>query len=326
MKRLLSGLQPSGDLTIGNYIGSIDQFIKYENEYESFIFIPDLHSITIEQDPKLLRSRIRKNLALYIACGLSPEKNIFYVQSENLYHANLSWILECYTNFGELSRMTQFKDKSSKKESFSVGLFTYPALMASDILLYDTDIVPVGLDQKQHVELTRDIAERFNKKYGQTFKMPEPYIPKVGASIKDLLNPTKKMSKSAENKNGTIFLLDNIEDVRKKIMSAVTDSESVVKYDEENKPGISNLMTIYSVITKKSIPEVESEFEGANYGVFKKAVADVVESKLSEIQNKYNEIINSSLIDELLDKGRDITNKIAKEKYEEVRNKLGLGR
>ncbi len=325
-KRLLSGLQPSGELTIGNYIGSIDQFIKYENEYESFIFIADLHSITVEQDPKLLRERIKKNLAIYIASGLNPDKNIFYIQSENLYHANLSWILECCINFGELGRMTQFKDKSAKKESFSAGLLTYPILMASDILLYDANVIPVGVDQKQHVELCRDVAERFNKKYGTTFVIPEAYIPEIGASIKDLQQPTKKMSKSAENKNGVIFLLDNPEDARKKIMGAVTDSESIVKYDEENKPGISNLITIYSVLAKKSIGDVEKEFKDSNYGVFKKAVAEEVVKTLTKIQTKYNEIINSSLIDDLFDKGKKITNEIAKKKYEEVRKKMGLGR
>jgi tryptophanyl-tRNA synthetase len=326
MKRLLSGLQPSGELTIGNYIGSIDQFIKYENEYESFIFIPDLHAITVEQDPKMLQERIRKNLALYIACGLDPEKNIFFIQSENLYHANLSWILECNTYFGELSRMTQFKDKTQKKQNFSCGLLTYPILMASDILLYDADVVPVGLDQKQHVELCRDIAERFYKKYGKTFVIPEPILPKVGASIKDLQEPTRKMSKSAENKNSVIFLLDREKDIRKKIMGAVTDSDSIVKFDEVNKPGISNLITIYSVLTKNTISGVEKEFADANYGTFKKAVADVVVEVLTRIQKRYEEIINSTLIDDILDKGRNITNEIAKKKYEEVRHKVGLGR
>ena len=233
MKKILTGLQPSGELTIGNLIGSINQMKKYQDEYESYMFVPDLHSITVPQDPKLLHERIKKNIALYIACGIDPEKNTIYLQSDNLYHANLSWILECHTYIGEASRMTQFKDKSSKGENISVGLFTYPVLMASDILLYDADFVPVGVDQKQHVELARDIAIRFNNKYGQTFTVPECLMPKVGAKIMDLQEPTKKMSKSDETYKGVILLLDDEKTIRKKIMSAVTDSESKVYYDKD---------------------------------------------------------------------------------------------
>ena len=326
MKKILTGLQPSGELTLGSLIGGISGSIRYQDMYDSYIFVPDMHAITVEQDPKLLKERIRKNVALYIACGLDPNKNTIYIQSENLYHANLSWILECTTYMGEASRMTQFKEKSKNKENISVGLFTYPILMASDILLYSPDLVPTGIDQKQHVELARDIATRFNNKYGETFKIPEPMIPLVGAKIKDLQDPTKKMSKSSENPKGIIYLLDEENVVRKKIMSAVTDSDGKIFYDEENKPGISNLLTIYACLKEISIEYAVEHFKDSNYGGLKKEVADVVVEKLNDIQNKYNEIINSNLIDEILDRDIKKVNEEAKEKYEEVRNKVGLGR
>lgn len=326
MKRLLTGLQPSGDLTLANYIGGIKQSIKYQDEYESFMFVPDLHAITVEQDSDQLRERIMKNVALYLACGLDPNKNIIYIQSENLYHTNLSWILECNTYFGEASRMTQFKDKSSKVKNVNVGLFTYPILMAADILLYDADLIPTGIDQKQHVELARNIAIRFNNKYGETFNVPESLIPKVGSKIMDLQTPTKKMSKSNEIKKGSIFLLDDEETIRKKIMSAVTDSENKVYYDPENKPGISNLLTIYSCLTEENIKDVENKFKDYNYGNLKREVADIVVEKLLDIQSKYNEYINSNLINEILDEGRNKVNELAKIKYEEVLKKVGLGR
>ena len=290
MKRMLTGLQPSGELTLGSLIGSISQMVKYQNEYDSFMFVPDMHAITVKQDPKLLKERIIKNVALYIACGLDPKKNTIYIQSENLYHANLSWVLECNTYIGEASRMTQFKDKSKKQENVSVGLFTYPILMAADILLYDADYVPVGIDQKQHVELARDIAERFNKTYGETFKMPEPLIPEVGAKIMDLSDPTKKMSKSDITGKGVIYLLDDESVIRKKIMSAVTDSENKVYYDEVNKPGISNLLVIYSSLKKISITDTEEYFKDYNYGNLKREVADVVVDTLNDIKNKYNDM------------------------------------
>ena len=326
MKRILTGLKPSGELTLGSYIGGIKQSIKFQNEYDSFIFVPDMHSITVPQDPELLSERIKKNVALYIACGIDPSKNTIYLQSDNLYHANLSWILECNTYFGEASRMTQFKDKSSKGENVSVGLFTYPILMAADILLYDADYVPVGIDQKQHVELTRDIAIRFNNKYGETFKVPEPLIPQIGAKIMDLQEPTKKMSKSDGDTKGTILLLDPEDVVRKKIMSAVTDSVGVVKYDPDNQPGISNLLTIYSALTNLSIKDVEEKFKDSNYGTLKKEVADIVVNELNKIQAKYNEIMSSNLVDEVLEKGKKITNDIASKKYEKIRNKVGIKR
>lgn len=326
MKRMLTGLKPSGELTLGSLIGGIRQSIEYQSDYESFMFVPDMHAITVRQDPKVLRERIRKNVALYIASGIDPDKNIIYLQSENLYHANLSWILECTTNMGEASRMTQYKDKTSKGENVSVGLFTYPILMASDILLYDADYVPTGIDQKQHVELARDIAIRFNNLYGVTFKIPEPKIPELGSKIMDLQDPTKKMSKSDDSYKGVILLLDDEKVIRKKIMSAVTDSESKVYYDKENKPGISNLLTIYASLKNISTREAEEYFKDYNYGNLKKEVADVVVEVITSIQEKYNSLINSDEIDKILDHGREITNKLAKEKMEEVFRKVGLGR
>lgn len=326
MKRILTGLKPSGELTLGSLIGCINQMVKLQDEYDSFMFVPDMHAITVKQDPKMLRERIRKNVALYLACGVDPDKNTIYLQSENLYHANLSWVLECTTYMGEASRMTQYKDKSSKGENVTVGLFTYPILMAADILLYDADYVPVGIDQKQHVELARDIALRFNKTYGDTFKMPEPMMSEVGVKIMDLQEPTKKMSKSDETYKGVILLLDDEKTIRKKIMSAVTDSDNKIYYDKDNKHGVSNLLTIYSSLKNISIEEAENYFKDYNYGNFKKEVADLVVSVLSNIQTKYNEIINGTMLDDILDEGREKTCEIAKEKTLDVFRKVGLGR
>lgn len=325
-KRMLTGLQPTGVITLGNYVGAIKQMVKYQDEYDSYLFVADMHAITIPQDPKELSKNIRSLIALYLACGIDPQKNIIYIQSENIYHANISWMLECNTYYGELSRMTQFKDKSKKNINFTSGLLTYPVLMAADILAYDADIVPTGIDQKQHVELARDIALRFNKKYGETFKLPEPFIKSEVTKIMDLQDPTKKMSKSSSNQKGVIRLLDDLNDIRKKIMSAVTDSESKVYYDQNNKPGISNLMNIYSCFSNLSLKEIEEKYENANYGVFKKDLADLVINEISKIQNNYNEIINSKSLDQILDNGKEITNKIAKEKYELMKEKMGLHR
>ena len=326
MKKILTGLQPTGSITLGNYIGAIKQMKELQDNYESYIFVANMHAITIPKDREVLRSNTRNLIALYLACGIDPNKNTIFLQSENPYHANLSWIMECNSYFGELSRMTQFKDKSSKNANFTVGLFTYPVLMASDILLYDVDYVPVGIDQKQHVELTRDLAERFNNKYGDTFKVPEPLITKSGTKILDLVNPSIKMSKSSENKKGVIFLLDDLEVARKKIMSATTDSECVIKYDMDNKPGISNLINIYVSLTNKTIEDVENEFMGKNYGEFKKCVADVVVDFLRDIQEKYNSYISSTIIDEILDNGKNITVNEAKVKYDLVKDRIGLTR
>ena len=309
MKRILTGLQPTGGITLGNYIGSIKQMVKYQEEYESYIFVADLHSITISQDPKELKNNIKSLVAIYLACGVKPEKNTIFIQSDNNWHNNIAWLLECNTYFGELSRMTQFKDKSKKNVNFSAGLFTYPVLMAADILAYDADIVPVGVDQKQHVEITRDIALRFNKKYGETFKIPEPLISDSGTKIMDLVNPEIKMSKSNENQKGVIRLLDDPEIIRKKIMSATTDSGCEVKFDPINKPGVSNLMNIYVSLTNKTLEEVEKEFPNSNYGEFKKAVADVVVEEIVKIQNKYNEIINSDSLNKILEDGASKTKK-----------------
>lgn len=326
MKRMLTGLQPTGVITLGNYIGSIKQMVENQNIYDSFIFVADMHAITVPQDSEELKKNIRSLIAIYLACGILPEKNTIYIQSENEYHANISWILECNTYFGELSRMTQFKDKSLKNVNFSSGLLTYPVLMAADIITYDADYVPVGGDQKQHVELARNIAERFNKKYGETFKLPEPVMAKNGTKIMDLQDPTKKMSKSAENKKGVILMLDDVEVTRKKIMSATTDSEMLIKYDPENKPGISNLINIYSALTTKTHEEIETMFEGKNYGEFKREVADIVCNAIKEIQDRYNELLNSDELDRILDEGIEKTRKIAKEKLEIMKNKVGLVR
>lgn len=324
MKRLLTGLQPTGVITLGNYIGSIKQMVKEQGKYESFIFVADMHAITVPNSNLNLKENTRSLIALYLACGIDPKKNTIFVQSQNEYHANLSWVLECNSYFGELSRMHQFKEKSKNKENFTAGLFTYPVLMASDILIYDTDYVPVGIDQKQHVELARDIAIRFNNKYGDTFKVPEPVISSTGTKIMDLITPTKKMSKSSENQNGVIRLLDDPEIIRKKIMKATTDSESIVRFDEENKPGISNLINIYSALTNKSIDEIENEFKDANYGTFKKCVCDVVIEELSKIREKYFEYLNSDIIDKILEEGRQKSRMYAKAKYEAVKNKIGF--
>lgn len=326
MKRLLTGLQPTGVITLGNYIGAIKQMVENQGKYESYIFVADLHSLTVLNDNNNIKENTRSLLALYLACGIDPKKNTIFIQSDNEYHTNLSWILECHTYFGELSRMHQFKDKSKKSVNFSAGLFTYPVLMAADILLYDIDLVPVGMDQKQHVEIARDIAIRFNKKYGDTFTIPDCLISESGTKIMDLVTPDKKMSKSAENKKGVIYLLDSEKDIRKKIMSATTDSEMKIKYDKDLKPGISNLISIYASLKNISIKEVEELFKDSNYGNFKKCVADLIVEELSKIQDKYYEIINSDIIDKILDDNIDKVRSIAKAKYELVKEKVSIGR
>lgn len=326
MKTILTGLQPTGVITLGNYIGAIKQMTELQEKYDSIIFIADMHAITVPQDREELPNKIRSLVALYLACGIDPNKNTIFIQSDNIYHANVSWLLECNTYYGELSRMTQFKDKSMKNKNFTSGLLTYPVLMASDILIYDTDYVPVGIDQKQHVELARDIAIRFNKKYGETFKVPEPLINNIGTKIMDLQDPIKKMSKSNENQKGVIRLLDDEKTIRKKIMSATTDSDIQIIFDKDNKPGISNLINIYASLSNLTIKEVEQKFKGYNYGNFKKEVADLVVIELTKIQEKYNKIINSKELDNILDQGKEKTTKIAKTKYELLKSKIGLGR
>ncbi len=323
-KVMLTGLQPTGVITLGNYVGAIKQMVINQDKYNSVIFIADMHSITVPQDPEELHENIRSLVALYIACGIDPKKNTIFIQSENEYIANISWLLECNTYYGELSRMTQFKDKSLKHKNFTSGLLTYPVLMAADILAMDTNVVPVGIDQKQHVELTRDIAIRFNKKYGETFVIPDVMISDSGTKIMNLVEPTKKMSKSSNNPKSVIRLLDDEKTIRKNIMSATTDSEMSIKYDMENKPGISNLINIYSVLKDVSVKEVEKEFKNSNYGEFKKKVADVVVSELLSIQEKYNEIINSKYLDEILEEGAKIARAKAKEKFMLMKKKMGL--
>lgn len=326
MKRLLTGLKPTGDLTLGNYIGGIKPLIDFQKDPENdiFLFVADLHALTVHQDPVLLRERVKKFVAMYIACGVDPSKMIVYIQSENVYVPAISWILECNTYYGEASRMIQFKEKSKGKENFSIGLLTYPILMAADILYCDADYVPVGIDQKQHVELARDIAERFNKVYGETFKIPEAIVPKVGTKIKDLKNPDKKMSKSEDNPAGVISLFDTKEEIIKKVKGATTDSDNKVYFDEENKPGISNLLNIASVMTGRTIEDLTEEFENAGYGNFKTYVGEVTSNKITEIQEKYKELLGSKLLEDVLNKGLEVTSKLAKEKYELMRERVGL--
>lgn len=326
MKRLLTGLKPTGDLTLGNYIGGIKPLIDFQKDPENdiFLFVADLHALTVHQDPVLLRERVKKFVAMYIACGVDPSKMIVYIQSENVYVPAISWILECNTYYGEASRMIQFKEKSKGKENFSIGLLTYPILMAADILYCDADYVPVGIDQKQHVELARDIAERFNKVYGETFKIPEAIVPKVGTKIKDLKNPDKKMSKSEDNPSGVISLFDTKEEIIKKVKGATTDSDNKVYFDEENKPGISNLLNIASVMTGRTIEDLTEEFENAGYGNFKTYVGEVTSNKITEVQEKYKELLGSKLLEDVLNKGLEVTTKLAKEKYELMRERVGL--
>lgn len=326
MTRILTGLQPTGMLTLGSYLGSIKQVVEMQDEGEIYLFVADLHALTLYQDPETLKKNVRDCLSVYLACGVDPSKCTIYIQSENEYIPAISWLLECTAYYGEASRMIQFKEKSKKTDSFSLGLLTYPVLMAADILYCDTDIVPVGVDQKQHVELARDIAERFNNRYGTTFKLPECRLSKSGTKVADLKDPTKKMSKSAENKAGVIGLLDNIDDVRKAIMKATTDSDNEIKYDPDNKPGITNLLNIAAAIKDVDVDDVIAECKDMNYGTFKAYVADVVCEKLSEIQEKYNEIKNSTELDRILDEGITKSRSLAREKYTDMRSKMGINR
>ena len=324
MERILSGIKPTGKLTLGNYIGALRNFKNFQEQGECFIFIADLHALTLPIDPLELKTNSRDIAAFYLAAGLDPNKCNIFLQSHVSAHAELNAIMQNFLYMGELSRMTQFKDKSQKlnKEKIGLGLFAYPVLMASDILLYDATIVPVGEDQIQHVELTRDLAKRFNHRYGDTLIMPKAVVTKVGARIMSLSDPTKKMSKSDEK--GDIFLKDDPKVIRKKIMSAVTDSESVVKYDVINKPGISNLLTIYASLKNITIPEAEKEFEGANYGTFKKAVADAVIEEIEPFQKRYQEIIASNYVDEVLNRGAERAKSIANATLKRVHDVVGL--
>ncbi len=325
---VFSGVQPSGELTIGNYLGALRQWVKMQDDYECLFCVVDLHAITVRQDPEALRKATLDVLALYLACGIDPNKSTIFVQSHVPEHAQLAWVLNCYTYFGEMGRMTQFKDKSARYEgNVSVGLFTYPVLMAADILLYQAKQVPVGDDQKQHLEITRDIAQRFNALYGNIFTIPEVFIPKAGARVMSLLDPTKKMSKSDDNRNNVIGLLEDPKAVAKKIKRAVTDSEEPprVKFDIENKPGVSNLLNILSAITDKSIPELEAEFEGKMYGHLKNAVAEEVSSMLTQLQERYYHYRNNEeLLNKILHEGAEKARAKAKETLDQVYQAVGF--
>ncbi|SIQ90078.1 tryptophanyl-tRNA synthetase [Peribacillus simplex] len=326
MKRIFSGIQPSGSVTLGNYIGAMKQFVNLQNEYECFFCIVDQHAITVPQDRIKLRKNIKTLAALYLAIGLDPEKNTIFIQSEVPAHAQAGWILQSISYIGELERMTQFKDKSAGKEGVSAALLTYPPLMAADILLYSTDVVPVGEDQRQHLELTRDLAERFNKRHNDIFKIPEISLPTEGARIMSLQEPTKKMSKSDPNKKATIALLDDPKQIEKNIKSAVTDSEGIVRYDKENKAGVSNLMSIYSIFSGKSYSEIEEMYEGKGYGDFKSDLAEVVLGEILPIQERFNELIDSPELDEILDRGAEKANVEANKMIRKMYNGMGLGR
>ena len=324
MDHILSGIKPTGQLTLGNYIGAISKFVKLQDNGESFLFIADLHALTLPIDPEVLRENSRDLAAFYLAAGLDPEKSNIFLQSDVPAHSELAIILQNYLYMGELSRMTQFKDKSSKmkEEAIGLGLFAYPVLMAADIVLYDSKVIPVGEDQVQHVELTRDLVKRFNNRYGDVLVMPRAEVSKVGARIMSLSDPTKKMSKS--DPKGDIYLKDEPAVIRKKIMSAVTDMEAHVHFDPEKQPGISNLMTIMSSLTGKSFEEIEREFEGKGYGDFKRAVADVVVGVLEPLQNRRKEIIESGLVDKVLEKGAKRANEIASGVLARVQKAVGL--
>lgn len=326
MKRMLSGIKPTGELTLGNYIGALRNFVKYQDDYELYVFIANLHCVTIYMDPKELRRNLKDAIALYLACGLDPEKCTIFLQSDVYEHAQLGWLMTCMSYMGELSRMTQFKEKTqnAKDESITAGLFVYPPLMAADILLYDADYVPVGEDQKQHVELTRDLAQRFNNRYSETFTVPEPLVAQVGARIMSLSDPTKKMSKSDETNKGCIYLLDDINVAKKKIMSAVTDNYAHVNYDKENQPGVSNLLEIMSSLSGEPIDEIVKRYEGKGYGEFKKEVAEVVANELTMIQNRYNEIMKSGQIEQILKEGAERAHRIAFKKLKKVQKKMGI--
>ncbi|HEI8689864.1 tryptophan--tRNA ligase [Proteus mirabilis] len=325
---VFSGAQPSGELTIGNYMGALRQWVQMQDDYDCIYCIVDQHAITVRQDPTELRKRTLDTLALYLACGIDPEKSTIFVQSHVPQHAQLGWALNCYTYFGELSRMTQFKDKSARHaENINAGLFDYPVLMAADILLYQTNQVPVGIDQKQHLELSRDIAQRFNAIYGDIFTVPDPFIPKGGARVMALQDPSKKMSKSDDNRNNVIALLEDPKAAAKKIKRAVTDSEEPprVAYDLENKAGVSNLLDILAGVTGKTIPELEAEFEGKMYGHLKGAVAEAVSDMLTNIQERFNTFRNDeALLNKIMKEGADKAKARAQTTLDKVYEAIGF--
>ncbi len=325
MKTVLSGVQPSGNLTIGNYLGAIKNFSRFSEEYKTFYCVVDLHAITVRQVPAELRKRTYETLALYMACGLDETKNTLFVQSHVPEHAELSWILNCYTMFGELSRMTQFKDKSAKHaQNINAGLFTYPTLMAADILLYQADIVPTGIDQKQHIELARDIAMRFNQAYSETFTVPEGYIPTDTMKIMSLADPTSKMSKSDPNPNAIVHILDSKDDIMRKFKRAVTDSDSCIRYAED-KPGVSNLMTIYKAFTGKSFEEIEREFDGKGYGDFKTAVGEACADGLAPVRDEFAKLIaDKAHLEAVMKRGAEEAHYYAAKTLNKVKKKVGF--
>lgn len=324
-KVLFSGMQATGNLTLGNYLGALKNWVSLCDEYLCFYSVVDLHSITIRQDPAELRRRARNLLTLYIAAGIDPEKNCLYYQSHVSAHAELAWILNCFTYMGELNRMTQFKDKAAKHaDNINAGLFTYPVLMAADILLYQSDVVPVGNDQLQHLEITRDIAQRFNAIYGDVFTIPEPYIGKAGARIRSLQDPSKKMSKSDENPNASIYLMDDPDTIMRKFKRAVTDSEGCVRYCEEQ-PGIMNLIDIYSACTDKSVSEIEKEFDGRGYGDFKTAVGESVVAILKPLQDRFDDLNkNKDYIDKIIKENAEKAEYYALKTLRKVQKKVGF--
>ncbi len=324
-KRIFSGIQPTGTLTLGNYIGALRNFKLLEDEYDCLYSIVDLHAITVRQNPAELRKACLKVMSLFLAVGLNPEKSLIYFQSHVSQHAELAWVLNCFTYMGELSRMTQFKDKSARHaDNINAGLFTYPSLMAADILLYQTDLVPIGADQKQHLELTRDIAERMNGVYGDLFTVPDAYIPKVGARVMSLAEPTRKMSKS-DPEDTYIAMLDGPDVIRRKLRRAVTDSENAIRFDPENKPGVSNLMSILSTLTGMTMEQIAADYDGRGYGAFKDAVADAVIETLSPIQKRYNEIVvDKAYLAQVMTSGAERAAHLAARTMSKVRKKVGL--
>lgn len=324
-KKIFSGIQPTNTPHLGNYLGALENWVKLQDEYDCTYSIVDLHSITVRQDPVKLKKQIYESYALLLAMGVDPEKSTAFVQSHNCQHAELSWVLSCYTQFGELSRMTQFKDKSAKHpENINAGLFTYPVLMAADILAYQADLVPVGIDQKQHLELARNIAQRFNQVYGETFTMPEGYIPKTTAKITSLQSPDKKMSKSDENPNGSVFVLDDRDTIIRKFKRAVTDSDTLIAY-REGKDGINNLMSIYSAVTNKTFEEIEKEFAGKGYGDFKLAVGEAVADKLAPMQTEYRRISSDkAYVEDCMKKGAEKAFKTTRKTLQKVYKRVGF--
>lgn len=326
-KTIFSGIQPSGNLTLGNYLGALKNWVSLQDEYNCYYCVVDMHAITVRQEPAVLRRRCADVLSLLIACGLDPKKNTMFIQSHVSAHAELSWILSCFTYMGELSRMTQYKDKCQKHaDNINAGLFTYPVLMAADILLYGSDLVPVGVDQKQHLELARDLAMRFNNIYGDVFTIPDGYIPKLGAKIMSLAEPTKKMSKSDENPNAFIALMDTPDVVRSKIKKAVTDSDGQIIFDPENKPGVSNLLSIYGAIKNKTAEEAQNDFSGMGYGALKEGVAEAVLSVLTPLQQKYSEIrSDKALLNSIMQEGAEKASYQANRILSKVQKKVGFG-